>query len=723
MESLLDFSDDLLLRIVSLLDPQALCATSCTCKRLQLLSDSEHCWKGGIRNLIYGSQSLLSDRTLARKAHLVWKSIKDKSWGSRIHRLLSNAIDDDLQATQRKHGIEFGNFLPTRTIRETGAIVLLADLRKMVLIGPTCESVKSFIPPNSLNQLLFSGCMLSPHEVLRFLAFEYEAVNCMSDPDALIGSLRQLHLDCRKQEIKTVHRGGSQLYPSIHHLSTSPDVRAVCIQGMKMGDFENYRQLYGGQHLLDVLDISDFNGDDHDVLAVLCDLRNLSSFIAQRTGIGGHTLMMMGSVPSVVGMKLRRLDLSGCQLKTRRALPLFRECLKRMKKLEVLGLADTETGEIFADVLETGMGKVLDRLEYLDVAHVADMTAEGLANILWFSRNLRTLICHDCQEIGGTGGEAAIINHILKHGCQSINDLSEAMPRLHTLSCGWGFGGKLLGAVWKASPHMVCFRGSIGASISDALLHDLAKCCPSLEKLALEACPVSSQGMRKILLNCPWLHTLQLMRCVGPFREEMLEGLDGVFRVDMKEVCIVWSGWGLSEAGLMRLIGHDRPNLEHLEIVGCKGLSDALLRKVLHVHAPHLRVLRLEECKGASEEHPHAFTCKEVEELVLSCPRLTSLRLRHSCMVDGGFVKRIVEKCPLLEDFLVDKCDASQGIEAVEVQQFSALRYVQVAECSFEKPFLQGGVGLSGALGPRRRDKDILAMDLLTRVPKIITKE
>lgn len=129
-----------------------------------------------------------------------------------------------------------------------------------------------------------------------------------------------------------------------------------------------------------------------------------------------------------------------------------------------------------------------------------NLTPSGLANILAVSTGLKKLYCHDCVLIGTHGGEKAVVNHL--HELSPISEESEqrlewktaCLPSLQSVSCGWGFGHELQRAVWKASPWLVSFRSSIGASMSDRALAYLAASCCHLECLELESCPVTSKG-------------------------------------------------------------------------------------------------------------------------------------------------------------------------------------------------------------------------------------
>lgn len=247
----------------------------------------------------------------------------------------------------------------------------------------------------------------------------------------------------------------------------------------------------------------------------------------------------------------------------------------------------------------------------LDVAHVHDLTAVGLMNIVTFSTNLRTLLCHDCMpvEILDTINRAIIYPRNVPCPDAELNHHPQksetVLPSFHHLSCGWGFGAKILKAIWASSPWLVTFKCSIGATLSNCGLAHLAQSCPHLQQLAIESAPVCSQGtpsyivdikeffptspkivfdleprycfdglqiagISHVLRSCPALHTLQLLRCAGPFHDGMIADLSSLHRVGMREVCIVWGSGKLTDAGLGELIGTAKPSLKHLELVGCR---------------------------------------------------------------------------------------------------------------------------------------------------------
>lgn len=168
--------------------------------------------------------------------------------------------------------------------------------------------------------------------------------------------------------------------------------------------------------------------------------------------------------------------------------------------LSALGLSGTKTGALFHDVRDSGFAQVLQRLLLLDVAHVHDMTAVGLKNILTFSPGLRTLLCHDCMPVRMLNGADKAI--LLPSNSSSLDEQpyhhqqqhEAGLPSFHHLSCGWGFGTNVLKASWGSSPWLVTFRCSIGATISNCALAHLANSCPHLQELAIESAPVCSQG-------------------------------------------------------------------------------------------------------------------------------------------------------------------------------------------------------------------------------------
>lgn len=83
-------------------------------------------------------------------------------------------------------------------------------------------------------------------------------------------------------------------------------------------------------------------------------------------------------------------------------------------------------------------------------------------------------------------------------------------------------------------------------------------------------------------------------------------------------------------------------------------------------------------CGAACGLRP-SFTAVGVLQLLSSCPRLLSLRLRHAAApLAAGFVEEAAARCPLLQRVLLDQCDLQAGGFSLAPDAYSALTVVQV---------------------------------------------
>lgn len=77
-------------------------------------------------------------------------------------------------------------------------------------------------------------------------------------------------------------------------------------------------------------------------------------------------------------------------------------------------------------------------------------------------------------------------------------------------------------------------------------------------------------GVSEVLKGCPRLHTLRLMRCTGPFEDEIAASLPDRDYWGLCELCILWGGKELTDVGITKMIGLRHLSLQHLELVGCR---------------------------------------------------------------------------------------------------------------------------------------------------------
>eukprot|EP00803_Ostreobium_quekettii_P010500 evm.model.scf_63.8 EVM.evm.TU.scf_63.8 scf_63:76008-76715(+) len=87
--------------------------------------------------------------------------------------------------------------------------------------------------------------------------------------------------------------------------------------------------------------------------------------------------------------------------------------------------------------------------------------------------------------------------------------------------------------------------------------------------------------------------------------------------------------------------------------------------------------MRQPSSQGANKMR--AFDEQHLAKLLLACPRMRHVQLRHCCQLSKGMAARLATGLPLLEYLMLDRCDVVDGnYDLVPMGGYHPLQYIQV---------------------------------------------
>ncbi|KAK9916011.1 hypothetical protein WJX75_007231 [Coccomyxa subellipsoidea] len=410
---------------------------------------------------------------------------------------------------------------------------------------------------------------------------------------------------------------------------------------------------------------------DANIGDLVCLLPNLTIFSAQNSSIGIHTWMALAEGCSG---SIKHIDFTGCRwigaLSGEGRPEVYVTALAHMSQLQSLHLGGTQIAGIFEGLGQnTAAKRVAANLQALDIS---DPEVEGVsptklldtvATLLRTAVSLRSFSATGMKCMAGS--ELQVLECLGLRGCLGPDAGSEdaelgcnSQPKfscslLH-LAVGLGFNGAKLCAVIRGSEFLTSLTVGLGAQINDADLEAVSRLCPHLQRLKLRFAMVSDTGVCKVVRACRSLTVLQLMRCSGPFGDEL--GAAFLSRrplLLLKELRIVGGAQLLTDQGLAKCISRSIAQLHALELARCPSLTPGAL-SLIGQHAGTLEILALVHCDSIS-----CAQSGDLTSMVETCKGLRSLTLRHCATKFDAHVllPHVKDNCRLLRVLCLDACD------------------------------------------------------------------
>lgn len=235
------------------------------------------------------------------------------------------------------------------------------------------------------------------------------------------------------------------------------------------------------------------------------------------------------------------------------------------------------------------------KLASLAIAHCPQVTAHCLLNMPITLTSLDLSHCLNITDLGAIRSQCIHLAHLYLANCFAITE--EKLLEL--------FGAGI-------SLRSINLKGC--KQVSSKFVARMAKYCPLLNKAILDECTsITEDGLRPLLLECPYLQTLTLT---------------GVIAVSDK--CFTSA-----------IASHGLRHLKELNLSGCKYISDAAI-SAIGLNCALLNDLNLSGCANVSS--------KSIIQLADHCQILTRLNIFGCRLIKEDVISHLAEHCKVLEN-------------------------------------------------------------------------
>lgn len=354
-----------------------------------------------------------------------------------------------------------------------------------------------------------------------------------------------------------------------------------------------------------------------------------------------------------------------------------------------------------SDVAILRMTLCCTQLEVLDMSHLELVTDVALLAIGKSCHRLRRLRMPHCRQISDIGVEAVVrsnpkLEELALSFCERVSDrcfptIGKCCPSLATLEVELcmqlsNSAVKHLAAGLAGSNTLKRLNLAGCRRIGDEGLLAVAKSCSRLTELNVRQCDkLTDVSVRAVTHHCLELEVLNL--------EDVYEASHKVFVFDQEG-----DGRGVVEKHLAR-------KLKDVDLTGCSGLTDLALGHLCH-RAKQLRAITLSSCATITDlaltwmredmldksrcgewlEHVDVSYCPQLSphavcELVVQCPRLTSLNLSGCVHLSDETLVSIVDACNKLVRLEVGFCRELTDVAVCTVAARLSLEELNLARC------------------------------------------
>ena len=210
------------------------------------------------------------------------------------------------------------------------------------------------------------------------------------------------------------------------------------------------------------------------------------------------------------------------------------------------------------------------------------------------------------------------------------------------------------------------------AFITDAALHEIARCCPRLETLNLSGAQYfSDAGLSAVIASCAKLHSLHLNNLpFATFTSMAIRNLSGL--ASLTRLNLTGAEW-LSDAGVRELAACER--LKELWLSTCSSVRDGGLCAIAS-SCLRLRLVDISNCQRVSDEGASSLT---------ALPLLSHFELAGCAGVADGTLEALAQQRPRLTHLGLSSRNgrsaiSESGLLAV-APACASLTYLNLARC------------------------------------------